>query len=316
MPIPDYETLMLPVLRSVAAGPKHVRDLSREMADLFRLTPEERAQEIPSGGVTLIHSRTGWATTYMKQAGLVRQPRRGMVEITDRGRALLAENPERIDNEVLARFAEFRAFRERSRASAVASTALPLQTGETGGAEELMASATAEERLAAAAAELDTALRQELLTRLRSSPPRFFERVVLDVLKALGYGAGSGGSSQVVGGAGDGGIDGIIEEDRLGLDRIYVQAKRYGDAPVGAPIIQNFIGALQMRGASKGVLITTSTFTRQAEDAARSIPSLRIVLIDGDRLADLMIRHDVGVRTKRTIEIKDIDLDYFEPEDA
>ncbi|WP_114373663.1 restriction endonuclease [Elioraea thermophila] len=317
MPIPDYETLMLPVLRSVAAGPKHIRDISREMADLFRLTPEERAQEIPSGkGVRVIHSRTGWAKTYMKQAGLVRQPRRGVVEITDRGRALLAENPERIDTNLLKRFPEFRSFLERSRASAGAEAPSNAHVGAPGAAESPAVTATAEERLDLAAAELDTALRDEILTRLRSSPPRFFERVVLDVLKALGYGAGSGGASQVVGGAGDGGIDGIIEEDRLGLDRIYVQAKRYGDAAVGAPIIQNFIGALQMRGANKGVLITTSTFTRQAEEAARTIPSLRIVLIDGDRLADLMIRHNVGVRTKRTIEIKDVDLDYFEPEDA
>jgi restriction system protein len=312
MPIPDYETLMLPVLRSVAAGPKHIRDLAAEMADHFRLTPEERMQEIPSGkGVTVIHSRTGWAKTYMKQAGLVRQPRRGVVEITERGRALLAENPERIDNGVLERFAEFRSFRERSRVSARMDAILPVAPASGDAAPAI---ATAEERLDLAAAELDTALRDELLLRLRSSPPRFFERVVLDVLKALGYGAGAGGSAQVTGGAGDGGIDGVIEEDRLGLDRIYVQAKRYGDATVGAPVIQNFIGALQMRGATKGVLITTSSFTQQAEQAARTIPSLRIVLIDGDRLADLMTRHNVGVRTERTVEIKKVDLDYFEPD--
>ena len=318
MPIPDYETLMLPVLRSVAAGPKVLRDIVREMEDLFRLTPEERTQELPSGrGMSLFYNRVAWAKTYLKQAGLVQQPSRGVVEITDRGRALLAENLERIDNRVLERFPEFRAFRERSRVLTVEGEASsPLPTGETGAAKPLIATATAEERLDLAAAELDTALRDEILTRLRNSPPRFFERVVLDVLKALGYGAGSGGRSEVVGGPGDGGIDGIIEEDRLGLDRIYVQAKRYGDTSVGAPIIQAFIGALQMRGATKGVLITTGTFTRQAEEAARTIPSLRIVLIDGERLADLMIRHSVGVRTKRTIEIKDVDLDYFEPEAA
>lgn len=317
MAIPDYATLMLPLLRSVAARPKHIRDLSREMADLFHLSREERAQEIPSGkGVTVIHSRTGWAKTDMKQAGLVRQPRRGLVEITDRGLALLAENPQRIDNAVLERFPEFRAFRERSRASASGQTLPAAPQSPPHSTSAPVATATAEERLDLAAAELDTALRDDLLARLRSSPPQFFERVVLDVLKALGYGAGSGGTSQVVGGAGDGGIDGVIEEDRLGLDRIYVQAKRYGDTAVGAPVIQNFIDALRMHGATKGVLITTSTFTRQAQEAARTIPSLRIVLVDGDRLADLMIRHNVGVRTKRTIEIKDVDSDYFEPEDA
>jgi len=311
MAIPDYETLMLPLLRSVATGPKTVREVSREMADLFHLTPEERVQEIPSGkGVTVIHSRTGWAKTYLKQAGLIAQPRRGEIELTDRGRALLAEDPARIDNSVLMRFAEFREFRSRSRVSAGAKPEPPSVPGA--GADVLPA--TAEERLDLAAAELATSLRDEILLRLKSSPPRFFERVVLDVLKALGYGAGSGGASQVTGGAGDGGIDGIIEEDRLGLDRIYVQAKRYGDAAVGAPVIQSFIGALQMRGATKGVLITTSSFTRQAEEAARTIPALRIVLIDGEKLADLMIRHNVGVRTKRTVEIKDVDLDYFEPD--
>lgn len=317
MAIPDYQTLMLPVLRSVASGPKRMRDLAAEMADVFDLTPEERVQEVPSGGgLTVIKNRTGWAKFHLKQAGLVRQPRRGVVEITDRGRALLAENPERIDNRLLERFPEFRSFLERLRTSAGAGAPSVAAASQSGAAESSVVTATAEERLDLAAAELDTALRDEILTRLRSAPPRFFERVVLDVLKALGYGAGSGGASQVVGGAGDGGIDGIIEEDRLGLDRIYVQAKRYTDAPVGADMIHRFIGALQMRGANKGVLITTSTFTRQAEEDARKNPSMRIVLIDGERLADLMIRHNVGVRTKRTIEIKDVDLDYFEPEDA
>jgi len=313
MAIPDYETLMLPLLRAVANGPKTVRELSQEMADLFGLTPEERVQEIPSGkGVTVIHSRTGWAKTYMKQAGLVQQPRRGVVEITDCGRALLAETPERIDNSVLERFAEFRSFRERSRVSAGTKP----QPGAPPEASLGSPTATAEERLSQAAAELDVALRDDLLQRLKSAPPRFFERVVLDVLKALGYGAGSGGASQVTGDTGDGGIDGIIEEDRLGLDRIYVQAKRYNDTTVGATVIQNFICALQMRGATKGVLITTSTFTSSAEQAARTIPALRIVLIDGERLADLMIRHNVGVRTRRTVEIKDVDVDYFEPEEG
>lgn len=311
MAIPDYETLMLPLLRLIESGPLTIRDISSRLADQFGLTAEERAQQLPSGkGVTVIHSRAGWAKTYLKQAGLVSQPRRGVVEITDRGRALLAENPTHVDNTVLSRYREFIAFKERSRAQAKTATA-PDQSSTTNGDRS---TATADERIDLAAAELDVALREELVLRLKLSDPGFFERVVIDVLKALGYGAGSGGIAEVTGGSGDGGIDGVIDEDRLGLDRIYVQAKRYGEQAVGAPVIQNFIGALQMRGASKGVLITTSRFSSQAETAAKMIPSMRIVLIDGDRLAGLMIRHNVGVRTERTVEIKKLDFDYFEPD--
>lgn len=311
MAIPDYETLMLPLLRLVEPGPLTVRDISSRLADEYGLTAEERAQQLPSGkGVTVIHSRAGWAKTYLKQAGLISQPRRGVVEITARGRALLAENPSHIDNTVLSRYREFVAFKERSRAEAKTSTEqapLPIVNGDR-------SVATADERIDLAAAELDVALREELLVRLKLSDPRFFERVVIDVLKALGYGAGSGGMAEVTGGSGDGGIDGVIDEDRLGLDRVYVQAKRYGEQAVGAPVIQSFIGALQMRGASKGVLITTSRFSSQAETTAKMIPAMRIVLIDGDRLAALMIRHNVGVRTERTVEIKKLDFDYFEPD--
>jgi restriction system protein len=288
-----------------------MREISGRLADQFGLTTEERTRQLPSGrGVTVIHSRAGWAKTYLKQAGLIAQPRRGEVEITDRGRALLAESPERIDTDVLMRFAEFREFRTRSRADGRAESGL----AHAEATQPLLDTATAEERIALAAAELELALRQDLLQRLKASDPGFFERVVLDVLRALGYGIDGDGSAEVTGGSGDGGIDGVIEEDRLGLDRVYVQAKRFVDATVGAPIVHAFIGALHMRGATKGVLLTTSTFTKSAQDAARANPSTRVVLIDGDRLAALMIRHNVGVRTERTVEIKKLDFDYFEPD--
>ncbi|MFQ3622192.1 MAG: restriction endonuclease [Acetobacteraceae bacterium] len=310
MPIPDYETLMLPVLRAVEREPKPIRRIIDELAAQVGLSEEERAAKIPSGTAGLFANRVHWAKTYLKQAGAVQQPSRGVVSLTERGRGLLDSNPTRIDNSVLIRFEEFREFRSRP---------APRQgpSGRENGGPFLadLTTETPEERIGRAALEPETSLRRELLGRLKPSDPSFFERVVLDVLKALGYGAGSGGASEVVGGAGDGGIDGVIDEDRLGLDRIYVQAKRYADQTVGAQIIQSFIGALQMRGAAKGVLITTSRFTADAERAARIIPSLRIVLIDGERLAELMIRHGVGVRVRRTIEIKDIDLDYFEPDE-
>jgi restriction system protein len=216
----------------------------------------------------------------------------------------------------LSRYESYREFRARSAASVASSDVVPPGSDDARTAEPPVATQTPEERALSAALEIEAALRTDLLARLKGNDPGFFERVVLDVLKALGYGAGSGGLSEHTGGPGDGGIDGVIDEDRLGLDRLYVQAKRYGDQPVGPTVIQAFIGALQMKGASKGVLITTSRFSTNAINAARSIPSMRIVLIDGDRLAELMIRHGVGVRTDRTIELRKLDLDYFEPDDA
>jgi restriction system protein len=313
MAIPDYETLMLPLLRLVSSGPHRVRDLSEALADQFELTPDQRAQLLPSGkGVTVIHSRTGWAKTYLKAAGLVTQPARGMVAITDRGLAILREPIESIDNDVLSHFPEFIEFKQRKRAVVEAESPENQASASTVAASR----ETPDERIASAAAEIELTLRDDLLARIKSGPPAFFERVVLDLLRALGYGAGSGGMAEVTGRSGDGGIDGIIDEDRLGLDRVYVQAKRFNDASVGAPVIRDFIGALHMRGATKGVLLTTSSFNRGAEEAARANPSMRIVLIDGERLAALMVRYDVGVRTDRTIQIKKPDLDYFEPDDA
>jgi restriction system protein len=305
---------MLPLLQLVQERPKSIRDISSALADRFNLTDEEKAALLPSGkGVTVIHSRAGWAKTYLKQAGLVTQPARGMVAITDRGRALIRDRTDPIDNDVLVQFPEFRSFKARRRVldehDGSANDIEP--GGASGGMRE-----TPEERINSAASELELTLRDDLLARLKAAAPAFFERVVLDLLKALGYGAGSGGMSEVTGGSGDGGIDGIIDEDRLGLDRIYVQAKRFSDAAVGAPVIHGFIGALHSRGATKGVLLTTSSFSKPAIEAARANPTMRVVLIDGERLTALMIRHGVGVRTDRTVEIRKIDLDYFEPDDA
>lgn len=311
MAIPDYETLMLPVLKAVADGPKHIRVLIGDLADYFGLSAEEREAKIPSGTNGLFSNRVHWAKTYLKQAGAVEQPARGLVSITDRGRDLIATYPTRIDNSILIQFDEFRAFRSRK-------TPRPgLPKGEESVVLPIDAIAeTSEERIGRAADEIETAHRQDILVRLKSSDPSFFEGVVLDVLKALGYGAGSGGIAEVVGRSGDGGIDGVIDEDRLGLDRIYVQAKRFGDTTVGSSVIREFIGSLHTRGATKGVLFTTSSFSSAAVAETTKNPAMRIVLIDGDRLAALMIHHNVGVRTKRTIEIKDIDLDYFESVDA
>lgn len=310
MPIPDYQTLMLPVLRACADGREHATaELGSEMAELFQLTEAERAELLPSGRQTVIASRTHWAITYMARAGLLQRSRRGFVRLTERGREVLARAPERIDNNFLMQFPEFVAFKLRSRgdepttedASASGRTPHEVPTVEQ----------TPEERIRSAAGELEAALRGELLDRLRRTEPAFFERAVVQLLVAMGYGSERGGTAAAIGGSGDGGIDGLIDQDPLGLDRVYVQAKRYAaDNPVSSPAILQFSGALAQRGATRGVFITTSRFTDDALRTAERLPQ-RIVLIDGDRLAQLMIRHDVGVRIAETLHIKRIDEDFF-----
>jgi restriction system protein len=310
MTIPDYETLMLPVLRACADGQEQrTADLGRQMAELFQLSEEERAALLPSGTQTVIASRTHWAITYMAQAGLLERTRRGFVRLTDRGRELLARAPERIDNSLLAQFPEFVAFKGRSRGAGRGDgSPAPTDPRPTVVVE---AAQTPEERLRSAATELDTVLRRELLDRLRATQPDFFERAVVQLLVAMGYGSDRGGTAAAIGRSGDGGIDGMIDQDPLGLDRVYVQAKRYAaDNPVSSPAILQFSGALAQRGATRGVFITTSRFTEDARATAARLPQ-RIVLIDGEELARLMIRHDVGVRIAETLHLKRIDEDFF-----
>jgi restriction system protein len=273
MTIPDYQTLMLPVLRACADGQEHATaELGKEMAELFQLSDVERTQLLPSGTQTVIASRTHWAITYMAQAGLLRRSRRGFVRLTERGREVLGSAPERIDNDFLMQFPEFVAFRLRSRHERPAEdTAEPTSApcNAVSGPEQ-----TPEERIRAAAAELEAALRSELLERLRRTEPAFFERAVVQLLVAMGYGSERGGTAAAIGGSGDGGIDGLIDQDPLGLDRVYVQAKRYAaDNPVSSPAILQFSGALAQRGATRGVFITTSRFT---DDAVRTSSSTAI----------------------------------------
>jgi len=248
-----------------------------------------------------------WAATYLVQSGLLLRPRRGVLQITERGRAVLAENPARIDNELLLRFEEFRAFRSRShgdRRSEPQKPAIQLL--------EETVTQSPEERIEVAFDELDIALRAELLDRIRAAPPAFFERLIVDLMLKMGYGAGGGGKR--VGGPNDEGIDGVITEDALGLDTVYLQAKRYAaDTTIGIKDIQAFIGALVGHGASKGVFVTTSQFSNQAKEFARRAPHQRVILIDGNELSRLLVRYGVGVRTARTIDLRRIDENYFEP---
>lgn len=307
MAIPTYEDCMQPIMAALAiSSPQHRRTLSEAMAEHFKLTLEEREQLLPSGKAPVIHSRAGWAMTYLKQAKVVESPKRGWYALTERGREILAAKPARVDSAFLTQFPEFTEFRERSRPPGDAQ----LETAAPAIPELLEQGVAPDEALDAAYLRLRGNLEAELLDTVKSASPQFFERLVIDLLVRMGYGGNREDAARAVGRSGDGGIDGVIDEDRLGLDVIYIQAKRW-EGSVGRPEIQKFAGALQGQRAKKGVFITTSHFTKDAEDYAQRIES-RIVLIDGRRLAGLMFDADVGVSPRGSYTVKGIDGDYFE----
>ena len=263
---------------------------------------------MPSGRVPLLNSRVGWAVTYLAQAGALARTRRGYTQISDRGRDLLERNPDRITKNDLDQFPEFVAFQSRSAGRSRRARAVEgAMVGDADGT--LVASDTPEEVIYAAYRELGSALAEELLERVKAQPPEFFEELVLDVLTAMGYGGTRSDAAERLGRSGDGGIDGVIREDILGLDLIYVQAKRW-QGPVGRPVIQAFVGALHGAHADRGVIITTSYFTPDALAFASSVPT-RVVLIDGAQLAELMMDHGVGVTETTRYVLKRIDSDYF-----
>jgi restriction system protein len=300
---------MLPVLRHSAEQTWSMRSLIARIADDLHLTAEERVQPLPSGGTTVITSRVHWAKTYLKQAGLVTQPKRGLVCISQRGRDFLATNPSRIDGTVLQQFEEFRAFLDRTKGS---NGTTPTSVPSAEVAVRELAS-TPEEQITTASRTLNESLRDALLARILEGTPSFFEKIIVDLLLAMGYGGSRTDAGEQLGGTGDGGVDGVIREDQLGLDRVYLQAKRYQPGnTVGSEAVHAFVGALIGKGAQKGVLITTSTFSKAALGAATQLGHLRLVLIDGAELTNLLVRFNVGVRTARTVEIKRVDLDYFE----
>ncbi|MFM0089018.1 restriction endonuclease [Paraburkholderia sediminicola] len=299
---------MLPVLRAAADGQEHrFRNVVERLADEYGLTDEERNTLLPSGTAPLFDNRVGWARTYLKQAGLVESKKRGYFMITERGKSLLAKSPDRIDNRTLDQYPEFASFRQKKNANGQAASMSPLQADAT---EQEADGATPEESFAQAYQRLRSSLETELLDQVKSSTPSFFERLVIDLLVAMGYGGSRQDAGSVIGRSGDGGIDGTIKEDKLGLDVIYVQAKRWEDT-VGRPEIQKFAGALQGQRANKGVFITTSTFSREAKEYAGVIAS-KIILVDGDQLVKLMVDHNVGVSTVSTFHVKKVDSDYFE----
>jgi restriction system protein len=271
------------------------------LADQFRLTKEEWAEVLPSGRQSRFDNRVGWARVYMENAGLLASPNRGQFQITPRGQEVLANPPNQIDVKFLERFPEFLEFRTRKTKPEDRTPASDAQEAE---------SETPEEALEAAHEKITARLASDLLTQVKSGSPAFFERLVVDLLLKMGYGGSRSDAGQAVGQAGDEGIDGIISEDRLGLDMIYLQAKKW-EGCVGRPEVQKFVGALHGKRAKKGVFITTGIFSSEAVAYVGHIEP-KVVLIDGKRLASLMIDFEVGVATARTYAIKRIDSDYFD----
>ncbi len=304
MTIPDYQHLMLPIALLMRDGREHTaKELASILGQQLRLSEDELHELLPSGGTLVFVSRVSWAITYMYKAGLIERPVRGKCIITQRGKDVLAENPAAINNALLRRFPEFREFMARS---ASATDPAPDQLQTIVNSEHQL---TPEEILESSYQNLRETLAQDLLERVKQASPQFFEQLVIKLLVAMGYGGSLKDAGEAVGRSGDGGIDGIIKEDKLGLDAIYIQAKRW-EGTVGRPTVQAFTGSIMGQRANKGVFITTSQFTQDAKDYVRLI-NQKIVLIDGEQLAQLMIDYNVGVSEMVSYVVKRIDQDYF-----
>jgi len=302
MPIPDFKFLMLPLLKLTADQKDHSRkDVAPLLASEFGLTVEEQAMLLPSKRQEVFVNRLHWARFYLAKAGLLESPKRGVFRITERGLAVLKSPPEMINVAFLSQFPEFAEFQN--------TTAGKTSGDHEGATPEL----TPEETIEAAYQQRREALATELLALVKQATPAFFERLVVELLVAMGYGGSRTDAGQALGKSGDEGIDGIIKEDRLGLDVIYLQAKRWTEKAVGRPDIQQFAGALHGQRARKGVFITTSAFSKEAREFVAHLDS-KIILIDGKELASLMIDHNVGVALERTYEVKRVDMDFFAEE--
>jgi len=304
--IPDYQTFMLPLLKLMSDGRERVfADVCEILADQFGLTAEERQQLLPSGFYPTYASRIGWARTYLSKAGLVESPKRAVWKISPAGLQFLKQNPKELTSKALEQFEAFRTFKNAGKRGAE-----PSEPGANEAVAPIVRLESPDEALIRLHQELDSALRLELLTRIKSVPPSFFEKLVVELMLKMGYGGSREDAGQVVGKSGDGGIDGVIKQDRLGLDTIYLQAKRW-EGSVGRPDIQAFVGSLAGHRAKRGVFITTSSYSKQAIEYVTSIEA-RVILIDGEQLAALMIEHDLGVSAAATYVVKRVDGDYFE----
>ena len=299
--IPDYQTLMEPVLRSAIDREVKTGDIIESLADRFGLTVDERAEQIPSGGQAIFYNRIHWAKTYLKQAGLIEYTRRGYFRTSDRGKSVLEDPNVSINNRFLRTIPDFMAFQSRGRAEVQAPQA-----------EVALVDATPEEALRDAYDRINATIANDLLERLRAGTPAFFERSIVQLLLAMGYGGSSEDAGRAIGQSGDDGVDGVIDQDPLGVDQIYIQAKRYReDNQVGPAAIREFFGSLSLKKAQKGIFVTTSSFSKSAQETARQLGG-RIVLIDAAQLGRLMVRYNVGCRDQEIIHIKRVDEDFFE----
>jgi len=301
MPIPDFEAMMLPILELLDDGKEHtLNDVLEYIYKKFDVTDKEKKEPLPSGTDLLVRNRARWARLYLERAGLVESQKRGLYKITERGLKIIEKKPTRINNKYLMQFPEFQKFKTLGTEKKTPIIQRKITTESVNPVEILE---DAYQRIKAEVAE-------DLLREIKKASPHFFENVVVELLVKMGYGGSRKDAGQAIGQSGDQGVDGIIKEDMLGLDTIYIQAKRWGGT-VGSPQIQGFVGALKGKGANKGIFITTSSFSNEAVSYASKIDSPKIVLIDGQKLADLMIEHNVGVSEITSYSIKKLDSDYF-----
>jgi len=304
MAIPDFQSVMLPFLETLQDGKERtMRELTEQLALRFKLTEEERQEHLPSGPQSLFYNRVAWAKTHLKNALLIDNPVRGKVSISKEGRKVLLQKPSSINCKFLKQFPSYLKF--------IGHT--PDQEGE-GKQETIESTQTPLELMDASFNTLRKATAEELLARLQTCSSAFFEQVVVRLLRAMGYG-GVTGEASVTGKSSDGGIDGIIKEDKLGLDVVCIQAKRW-DGSVGRPVIQGFVGSMDYIRAKKGVILTTSQFTKDALDYVDRIEGKKVVLIDGPQLANLMIEHNVGVNPTKLYELKEVSNDFFDEDEG
>lgn len=303
MPIPDFQSIMLPLLQQVSDGKEYrYRELIEILAQQFKLSDVERNELLASGTQPIFDNRVGWAKTYLKKAGLLDSPQRAFITITEKGLKILQAKPKIINVKFLRQFPEFVEFHTSKREDKAESEEFQEQDD---------VHETPEETLENAYQSIRKALAEELLSKVQKLPPAFFERLVVELLVKMGYGGSIADAGKAIGKSGDEGIDGTIKEDRLGLDIIYIQAKRWQQGNVvGRPEIQKFVGALAGQGAKKGIFITTSSFTK---DALEYVPKneTKIVLLDGVQLAQLMIDYNLGVTLQQSYDVKRLDNDYF-----
>lgn len=305
MGIPSYQDMLLPMLTLISGGMETLSECLPKLAKDFNLSNEEVQICIPSGKQTLLSNRAQWARQYLSQAGLVETKKRGTYVITPLGAQLLGSNPAALSKDSLKKYPKFLEFLSRSTKKMGVPNEVSIENSTS------IADATPEDKIASAHAELEAALVADLLAAVQAVTPSRFEQLIVDLLLAMGYGGGDRSMGERIGKTGDGGIDGIINEDALGLDAVYIQAKRYApENKIGRPALQAFVGSLTGEGANKGVFVTTSDFSKEARDYLNKVQH-RIVLINGDRLARLMIQHEVGVRARKTYVLRSVDEDYF-----